>query len=204
MQGVGPREGELYRRNGVFKEGVEHMFNVVRWHTFMVDHVTPTHVCGTIITQLILEAGEYFSCKLTDFTSVFFSFVGVGLTENVDRFLPRNELIDILCLADSYLDLFGYRWEEDTGGLLPIEALDLTGLPQDIALALGGQLSLAAVRSYRDVLPQLTQFKYGDSISNLRIVVDLSLEFYLGSSPCRFPASDPSAITRLISRLHEL
>lgn len=202
MREIVPREGEMYRRNGVFKEGVEHMFNVARWHTFVVDHVTPTHVCGTIVTQLILEEGESFSCRLTDFTPTFFSFI--ESTETLGGFLPLEELIGILNLADSYLDLFGCRYVEGDDGLLPYQALGLVGLPKEIAHATGRQLCLAVVRGDQDLSPQLAQFKYGDSCANLRIVVDLSLDFYLGDTWHSFSASDPDTFRRLISHLNGL
>ena len=202
MQGIVPRVGEIYRRNGMFKEGVEHMFNVVRWHAFVVNHVTPAHVCGTIITQLILEEGEGFSCSLTDFTDTFFS--RVESIETLSGFLPLEELVGILNLADSYLDLFGYRHEECGDGLLPYQALGLVGIPKDIAYATGRQLSLAVVRGSQDLSPELAQLKYGDSGANLRIVVELSLDFYLGSSWHFFPASDPDTFRRLISHLNGL
>lgn len=200
MQEIAPRVGEVYRRNGMFREGVEHMFNVVRWHAFVVDHVTPTHVCGTIITQLILEEGEGFSCSLTDFTDTFFSLV--KSIETVGGFLPLEELICVLNLADSYLDLFGYRYEEGGDGLLPYQALGLAGLPGDIARATGRQLCLAVVRGDHDLSPELAQFKYGDSCANLRIVVELSLDYYLGDSWHFFSVSDPDVFRRLITHLN--
>lgn len=204
MQGIEPWQGEFYRRNGIFEEGVEPMFNTARWHVLRVDRVTSMHVGCTVVKGLILEEGSHFSCRLTDFTSNFFDQVGIEVVEGLAKFLTLQELIEILCQADGYLELFGYRYEEDGHGLLPAEALSLAGVPQDIAHMTGSQLCVAEVRLNGGVSPHLRQLKYEDAGLNLHTVVEWSIGFYLGNMAHRLERDRPDAFKRLISRLREL
>jgi len=117
--------------------------------------------------------------------------------------MSLDELIVILEQAQAYLVMFGCKDRNGEDGILPIEALGLAGLPAHAAVAIGRQISLAPVRSFRDVLPEYADMKYSEAYSDMRIYVGVSMQYYLGEDECFF-VWHPDIILHHLQQLRSL